>query len=297
MNLLILGAYGMLGHKLFQKLSQHFDTYATCRNIRKEEWISQILPTDRLIPSVQAEDFDSILKAINAVRPDAIINCIGIIKQLDAAKDPIPSIAINALFPHQLAAVCQAQGIRLIHFSTDCVFSGKNGMYTHKDIADAEDLYGRTKFLGEVGGKGCITIRSSIIGRELGTRHGLLEWFLSQAGGTVKGYRKAIYTGFTTIEMSHIVNKILVNHPDLSGVWHVASSPISKYDLLCHINEKMVLNVRIEPDDQFICDRSLDGRLFAKQTGYVAPSWDKMIEELAKDSSPYNDIKKADVKN
>jgi dTDP-4-dehydrorhamnose reductase len=290
MKVLILGAYGMLGHKLFQILSRRFETHATCRSIRKDGGLSRILPPDRLLSDVQAENFESVLQAMAKVRPDVIINCIGIIKQLDAAKDPIPSIAINALFPHQLAKNCQAEGIRLIHFSTDCVFSGKKGRYTYKDVSDAEDLYGRTKYLGEVGGKGCLTIRSSIIGRELGTKHGLVEWFLGQTGGKVKGYRKAIYTGFTTIEMSHIVSKILVEHSDLSGVWQVASSPISKYELLCLINEKMGLNIQVEPNDTFVCDRSLDGRLFAERTGYIAPTWNKMIEELAKYLSLYNYI-------
>lgn len=292
MKILILGAYGMLGHKLFNILSQHFDVYATCRNIRKEKCLSQILPHERLVSDVPAENFDSVRQAITKVRPDALLNCIGIIKQLDASKDPIPSIAINALFPHQLASFCQTKGIRLIHFSTDCVFSGKKGMYTHQDKSDADDLYGRTKYLGEVGSEGCLTIRSSIIGRELGTAHGLVEWFISQAGGAVKGYRKAIYTGFTTLEMSNIVSKILVEHPYLSGIWQVASVPISKYELLCKINENMGLNIQIEPDDQFVCDRSLDGRLFAERTGYKAPDWNSMIEEMAKDSSLYNEIKR-----
>ncbi len=292
MRLLILGAYGMLGHKMFHLLNPKFDTYATCRSIRKEKLLNSILPPDRLLPNIQAENFDSILQAIAKVHPDAVINCIGIVKQLDTAKDAIPSITINALFPHQLAKVCQAEGIRLIHFSTDCVFSGKKGMYTHQDVPDAQDLYGRTKLLGEVGGNGCLTIRSSIIGRELDTQHGLVEWFLSQAGGVVKGYRKAIYTGFTTNEMSNIVSDILINQAELSGVWQVASSPISKYELLCIINEKMDLGIQIEPYDQFVCDRSLDGQLFAERTGYVAPSWENMIEELAADSEIYNKIKK-----
>ncbi len=295
MKLLILGAYGMLGHKLFQKFGQQFDTYATCRSIRTSDGLSRIFPHDRLLSGVQAENFDSVLHAIDKVHPDAVINCIGIIKQLDEAKDPIPSIAINALFPHRLAVTCQAAGIRLIHFSTDCVFSGRNGMYTHQDISDADDLYGRTKYLGEVSGKGCLTIRSSFIGHELDSQSSLVEWFISQAGGKVKGFRKAIYTGFTTIEMSRIVANLLVNQPDLHGIWQVASTPISKYDLLCLINKKMDLNIQIEPDDQFVCDRSLDGQLFDERTGYAAPSWDKMIEELAKDSSFYKDINKKNL--
>lgn len=290
MKILILGAYGMLGHKLFQKLSLQFDTYATCRQIRLSESMTKIFPRERLLPDVLVEDSDSILQAIVRVQPDAIINCIGVIKQLDTAKDPIPSIAINALFPHRLALLCRTAGIRLIHFSTDCVFSGKKGMYNLQDISDADDLYGRTKYLGEIGGEGCLTIRSSIIGRELDSSNGLVEWFLNQTGGSVKGFRRAIYTGFTTLEMSKIVTKILLNYSDLTGVWQIASTPISKYDLLCRIKEKMKLDIRIEPDDQFVCDRSLDGKLFTQRTGYLAPGWDKMIEEFAKDSLFYNNM-------
>ncbi len=178
MKILILGAYGMLGHKIFQVLSGKFNVYATCRTYR-EEW-NRILPEDRLFPGVQAEIFDSVVNVFAEVKPDVVINCIGIVKQLDAAKDPIPSITINALLPHKLALLCQRTGVRFIHLSTDCVFSGEKGNYSEKDFSDARDIYGRTKYLGEVDGEGCFTIRSSIIGKELGSCNGLLEWLVSQ---------------------------------------------------------------------------------------------------------------------
>lgn len=285
MKILILGAYGMLGHKMFGILKDKSDTYATCRTFKKD-W-QHILPLDCLITGVQAEVFESVVKAFAITQPDVVINCIGIVKQLDAAKDPIPSIKINSLFPHELALLCQSRRARLIHFSTDCVFSGKKGNYREDDIPDAEDLYGRTKYLGEVSGKRCLTIRSSIIGRELGTKHALVEWFLSQSGKKVKGYSKAIYTGFTTNAMARIVRELIENHPSLSGIWHVASNPISKYDLLRKINEKIKLNIEIEKDAQFECDRSLNGERFARETGIVAPSWEMMIEDLVDEAGLY----------
>lgn len=285
MKVLILGAYGMLGHKMLGILKDKFDTYATCRTFKKD-W-QHILRSDCLITGVQAEVFHSVVNAFAISQPDVVINCIGIVKQLDAAKDPVPSIKINSLFPHELALLCQSRGARLIHFSTDCVFSGKKGNYREDDIHDAEDLYGRTKYLGEVSGKGCLTIRSSIIGRELGTKHGLVEWFLSQRGKKVKGYSKAIYTGFTTNAMARIARELIENHPSLSGIWHVASNPISKYDLLRKINEKMKLNIEIEKDEQFECDRSLNGERFSRETGIVAPTWEVMIEDLVDEVGLY----------
>jgi len=285
-RILILGAYGMVGHKLFLTLSKRFDLFATCRSFHKK-W-SHILPKERLFADVHADNFDSVIGAVQSVAPDVVINCIGIVKQLDAAKDPVVSININALFPHMLANLCGTSGAKLIHFSTDCVFSGRKGRYTEDDICDAEDLYGRTKYLGEVSGKGCLTIRSSVIGRELGTSTALLEWFLSQRGKKVKGFSKAIYTGFTTKAMADIVIKIIEKHSALSGVWQVASKPISKYELLCMINRRMGLNVDIEKDEQFVCDRSLDGSRFVEETGIATPIWEKMIDQLVDEEIFYS---------
>ncbi len=282
-KILILGAYGMLGHKLFQSLGKEYEAYATCRNIRSDLYQHHGLDPARLIPNVTVENYDSVISAIANIHPDIVINCIGIIKQKEQAKEVIASLEVNSLFPHRLASRCKATNTRLFHFSTDCVFSGKKGMYTESDIPDAEDLYGRTKYLGEVGEQGCITIRSSIIGREITGRNGLLEWFLSNIGGSVRGFTKAIYSGFTTIEMSRIVDFTIKNHPDLSGVWHVASKPIFKYDLLNKINSKMKLGITIHPDDSFHCDRSLNGNAFNKRTGYIPPSWDEMIDELSRE--------------
>lgn len=290
MKVLILGAYGMLGHRLFKGLSSEFDTYATVRDLYPDVRFSAFFPAKKLVAGVRAEQLESVENAVRKLRPDAVMNCIGIVKQLGAAKDPIQAITINSLLPHQLAAICKKEKARLVHFSTDCIFSGKKGDYRVDDPPDPVDLYGHTKYLGEISGEGCLTIRSSIIGRELGTRNGLVEWFLSQKSGKVQGWKNAIYSGFTTIEMSKIVNLVLSKHPDMNGVWQVTSKPIPKFDLLNLIKEKMRLDIEIEPVDEPKVNRSLDGSLFEQRTGYKAPSWDSMIEELAKEAPEYEGL-------
>ncbi|HEX9907281.1 MAG TPA: SDR family oxidoreductase [Thermoplasmata archaeon] len=289
MKVLVLGAYGMLGHKLLQELSNDFDTLGTCRKVRLDVW-SRLVPSDKLVEDVDAEDFPSVDRALTKTKPDVVVNCIGIVKQLEAGKDPIRSITVNSLFPHHLAKACNRHGARLVHFSTDCVFSGKKGMYRADDYPDAEDLYGRTKFLGELTEKHTMTIRSSIIGRELGSSNGLVEWFLRQRGKKVKGYANAIYTGLTTIEMSKVVKDVIGKHKDLHGIWQVASEPISKFDLLGLINSELRLGVDLEKDTTVAVDRSLDGSEFEKRTGYKAPSWKSMIRELAEDSKSYDTL-------
>lgn len=279
MRILVLGIYGMLGHKMAKVLGRKHEIWGTCRQIRA----IGLMPKERILEGVNANDFQSVLAAIDAVKPDVIVNCIGLIKQLKAADELTTSLEINSLFPQKLAVVSSFRGIRLIHFSTDCVFSGNKGRYKQDDVPDAIDIYGKTKFLGEVKGENCITIRSSIIGRELGTQNGLLEWFISNRNKNVRGYRKAIYSGFTTLEMGGIVNMIIENHRELTGVWHVASQPISKYDLLKIINQKLDLGIKVEPFDDYVCDRSLDGSEFSKKTGYAAPSWKRMIDDLSND--------------
>ena len=241
----------------------------------------------KIIGNIRADDLKSVHKAIDTTEPEVVINCIGIVKQLPAAQDPLQSIAINALFPHQLAQICRQKKIRLIHMSTDCVFSGRKGCYSEEDLSDAEDLYGKTKFLGEVDYPGCLTLRTSIIGRELDTTHGLIEWFLSQEGKTVSGYKKAIFSGLTTIALSEIIADIIVNHPQLSGIRQVASEPISKYDLLNLVNKIYGLKIRIDPDETIINNRSLNPEKFKKETNIKIPSWEYMIEEMYRDPTPY----------
>src|SRR5215211_5731510 len=188
MRILILGGAGMLGHRLVADLQSDFEVWATLRGqVRDYERYGLFDPT-RTVGGVDVLSADAVTEAMARVRPDAVVNCVGIIKQLAAAKDPFLSVALNSLLPHRLHRLCQASGARLIHFSTDCVFSGRTGNYTEDDPSDALDLYGRSKFLGETVGEGALTIRSSIIGRERRTANGLVEWFLSQRGRRVEGY-------------------------------------------------------------------------------------------------------------
>ncbi len=290
MKVLILGATGMLGHKLIQVLGGRFEAVGTVRGSVAAYQHHPVLGGLSLLGGVQAEDLDSVIRAIATARPQAVINCIGLIKQLPGAKDPLPSLTLNAVFPHRLAQLCQAAGARLVHISTDCVFSGRKGRYTESDPSDAEDLYGRTKFLGEVSGPGRLTLRTSIVGRELGTRSGLFEWFIGQRGRSVNGYARAIYSGFTTQVLADLIADLLEQHPDLEGLWQVSSEPISKYDLLQLLNQALQLGIRVNRDEAFFCDRSLDSTRFRQATGFTPPSWEDMIARLAHDPTPYSQL-------
>lgn len=280
MKLLVLGADGMLGHELVAQLKDDHEVHASVRRA----------PTPAVTLSLQGASvhlgFDARvpgapLPLLSAVRPDAVLNCIGIVKQRDEAKQAVESIRINALFPHELAEACRLAGSRLIHLSTDCVFSGASGPYTEDDVPDPVDLYGRSKLLGEVSAPPAVTLRTSIIGLEFGRHASLVEWFLRQQG-RVGGYTNAIYTGVTTMEMARCIRMLLEGHPELSGVWQVAAEAIDKHSLLVKLAEALHRSdIEIVPEAEFRCDRSLSGARFRAATGYVAPSWDDMLGELA----------------
>jgi dTDP-4-dehydrorhamnose reductase len=278
----------MLGHKLYQTYKEHFDIWGTLRSSYENYAKYGIYQADHIWGGVDACDFDKIVEVIRTIKPHVVINCIGIIKQLKEAKDPVLSIKINSLLPHQLANICQETNARFFQLSTDCVFNGKKGKYTENDPSDAEDLYGRTKFLGEVNRPGCLTLRTSMIGREIKTTNELIEWFLSNKGKKVKGFKKAIYTGFTTIAFVKIIATIIDEFPNLSGLYQVSSEPIDKFTLLTMIRDKFKLDIEIEPETQTNIDRSLDSSLFRKITGFTAPSWDNMIDEMTQDKTPYD---------
>lgn len=292
MTVLVLGATGMLGHKLMQVLASRGEVVGTVQRRAKEYSDYPIMGRLHLLGGVQAETFDSVVRAVAAVRPAVVVNCIGIVKQVSAAKDPIASIAVNALFPHRLAQLCRATDARLIHVSTDCVFSGRKGNYLESDYPDAEDLYGRTKLLGEVAYEGCITLRTSMIGRELDTSHGLIEWFLARDGEHVQGYRRAVFSGLTTNALADTIARLISGHPQMYGIWHVASQPISKFDLLSLVQQVYGLSIQIDPDDALVCDRSLNAERFQRATGLVPPDWRDMIEQMYRDSEPYAEIRR-----
>lgn len=282
-RILILGVTGMLGHTLFRQLgaSGRYAVSGTARSLHGLEHCIQNADA-KIMQGIDAESYDSLARAIAEAQPDVVVNCIGIIKQLPIANDPLTAITINAQFPHRIALLCKAAGARMIHFSTDCVFSGEKGNYTESDQSDATDLYGRSKFLGEVEYDHCVTLRSSIIGHELKGRYGLVEWFLSQEW-RINGYTNAIYTGFPTIEMSRIIGQYVIPTPDLSGLYHVSSPPISKFDLLGIIAERYGKTTKIVPFDGFRCDRSLNSERFRKATGYEPPNWTELIAVMHRD--------------
>jgi len=287
MKVLILGSAGMLGHKLYQILTPIFDVTGTIRGSYSDISNYDFFQQSRIVPNVDALEMSRLEKVIEEISPHVLINSIGIVKSLEKKKGVLLNIWLNSLLPHQLYQICQAKRIRLIHISTDCVFSGTKGDYREDDPSDAEDIYGKTKYLGEVNGAGALTIRTSLIGRELASTNNLLEWFLANQGGRVQGFTNAIFSGFPTIHLSSIIADIITEHQNLSGVYHISSEPISKFKLLTLVKKAMELNIEIEEYPDFHCDRSLDSTLYRKETGFTPPSWGEMVDELAEDSVQY----------
>ncbi len=289
-KIIVLGGAGMLGHKLFQFLRDRFPGIicTTREDVHRPPFDRvALLQGDDVVRGVDVTDFDHLQRLLANYHPDYIVNCVGIIKQRDEAKTAIPSITINSLLPHKLAAMAQAWGGRVIHFSTDCVFSGRRGGYTEQNDSDAEDLYGKSKFLGEVATANALTLRTSIIGRELVEHKSLLDWFLAQNHKTIKGFRRVIYAGVTTNQMAEVVTDVIRNHSMLSGLYQVVSEPIAKYDLLCLLRDAYSLDVEITPDDKEVSDRSMKGDKLRQATGYVSPAWPVLVRNLAEDPTPY----------
>lgn len=281
MRILILGGDGMLGHQLLKHLQPRHEVRVTLRQDLAAYAYAGLFDRQNGIDGIDVRSMERLVEVLADFRPEAVINAVGIVKQRADAKESIPSLEINALLPHRLALLCKGVGARLVHLSTDCIFSGRKGNYLESDLSDAEDLYGKTKYLGEVREPHCLTLRTSIIGRELSRHTSLLDWFLSQKG-RVKGFTKAIYTGFTTLEMSRIIEMMLTKHPLASGVYQVSSEPIDKYELLLLFKEKLGVDIEIVPDNEFCCDRSLDSSRFRSEFDYTPPSWPEMIQELGK---------------
>ena len=285
---LVLGGAGMLGHKLWQELRGRLETWVTLRRPFAAYEALGLFDAARALDGVDATDVSQLERALDTARPEVVFNAVGIVKQLREAHDPVASIEVNALLPHRLAALCAERGARLVHLSTDCVFSGRGGGYTDDDIPDPVDLYGRSKLLGEVDAHGSITIRTSMIGRELGSAHGLVEWFLRQRGGTARGFRRAIFSGLTTRELARVLADLAMRHRALEGVWQVSAEPISKLELLTLIDERAGLGIRLVPDDAPAIDRSLDSSRFRAATGYRPPSWEELVDDMLADPTPYD---------
>lgn len=279
-RVLILGATGMLGHVVFSQLAAAggLEVYGTVRD-RSEaaRWFPPEL-LSRCLDQVEVFNFDSLIRALAAARPQVVINCIGIVKQSSLAKDPFTSIYVNSLLPHRLALACRLAGARLIQLSTDCIFDGSRGNYREEDPASAQDLYGRSKALGEVTAEGCLTIRTSIIGHELRGKLGLIEWFLAQGKG-VQGFTRVIFSGLPTVSLAKIMREYLLG-PELNGLYHVSAAPISKDDLLKLVAEQYGRKIDITPVDAPELDRSLDSSAFRRLTGYAPPPWPELVAEM-----------------
>lgn len=280
MKVLILGVSGMLGNAMMRTLAQGegLDVYGTARSASVKRFFAARLG-NRIYDGVDVENQDSLTGVLAGLKPQVVINCIGLVKQLAQANDPLAVLPINALLPHRLARLCDLGGARLVHVSTDCVFAGTRGNYRESDASDALDLYGKSKFLGEVAYPHTITLRTSIIGHELASAYGLVSWFLSQEG-LVKGYRRAIFSGLPAVELSHIVRDIVLPRPTLAGLYHVAAMPIAKFDLLKLVAKAYGKTISIEPDDHVAIDRSLNADRFREATGYVAPAWPDLVAQM-----------------
>jgi dTDP-4-dehydrorhamnose reductase len=280
MRVMVLGVSGMLGNAAYRVLSANPDlsVFGTARSEGARKFFSEAL-AEKIILGVDVESQDSLIKAFGTIRPDVVINCVGLVKQLADANDPLQAVPINTLLPHRLAALCKAAGARLVHISTDCVFSGMKGGYVESDFPDAYDLYGRSKLLGEVDYPNAITLRTSIIGRELSGHRSLVGWFLAQQG-SVDGFTGAIFSGLPTMELARVINEYVLPRPDLHGLYHVAASPINKYDLLKLVAKAYGKETEIVPSTRLTIDRSLNADRFREATGYVAPEWSVLVKNM-----------------
>jgi dTDP-4-dehydrorhamnose reductase len=281
MRVLVLGASGMLGSAVFREFDGHvpYDVWGLVRN---EAFLPYFSPAQqrRILTGVDVLDEAGLRGAFERVRPGVVINCVGLIKQKEHAEDPLVVLPINAMLPHRLAALCASGNARLLHISTDCVFSGRKGLYTEDDPSDAEDLYGKSKYIGELRDlRHAVTLRTSIIGRELNSSRALIDWFLAQQG-SVHGFRRSIFSGMTAIELARVMRDVVLPDPSLQGLYHVSSAPISKFDLLKLVAAQYGKAIDVLPDDELVIDRSLDSSRFRRVTGYQPPSWESMVRVM-----------------
>lgn len=281
MKVLLFGANGMLGHAVLARWRDRFDVFGVMRGAFDRIGPIGTLERTRAFDGVDVRDAGSVRMVVEAVRPDVIFNAVGIIKQLPNSKDVVETLEVNSIFPHRLAALAGEFGARLVNISTDCVFSGARGMYSEDDPPDALDLYGISKRFGEVTDGNCLTVRTSIIGPEIGSSHSLLDWFLSNAGGRVKGFRNAVFSGFPTVVLADILGDVIENFPDLSGLYHVSAEPIDKYSLLGLIRDAYGAPIGIDEDTGLVIDRSLDSARFRDLTGFAPRPWPEMIAAMA----------------
>ncbi len=276
LTFLVLGASGMLGSACLKTLGRAGDVVrGTVRSAGSIRQLPEVLKAG-VLSGVDAGDFDSVTRAIEVVRPNVVVNCIGMVKQLAESKDPLVALPINALFPHRLQRLCAVANARLIHVSTDCVFSGDRGLYLESDRPDADDLYGVSKRLGEVDAANAVTLRTSIIGHELNGARSLIDWFLAQEG-PIDGFTRAVFSGVPTVELARIIRDFVVPNPQLRGLYHVSAEPIDKHTLLNLVAREYGRQTVINPSERLVIDRSLNSDRFRAATGYAPPTWPDLI--------------------
>jgi dTDP-4-dehydrorhamnose reductase len=280
MKVLVLGGDGMLGHELFLHLRGRHETRVTLRQPLAAYSGKALFDSGNAFGGIDVRIPGRVETVLAEFRPEAVVNAVGIIKQRPEGADAIASIEVNALMPHRLALACRGTGVRLVHLSTDCVFSGEKGGYREEDQPDPVDLYGRSKLLGELTAEDVLTLRTSMVGLGLYRKTSLIDWFLAQSG-RVQGYRNAVFSGLTTRELARVIGELLERHPQASGLYHLSAAPISKLELLLKLRERLSLKVEIIPVDEPRIDRSLDSTRFRRVFGYRPPSWEQMIDELA----------------
>ena len=286
MKILILGGSGMVGHRLAKKLSNQYEIFSLLRkrpDLDSNQFFEKVLPKNQCIFIDDINEYENLNNTVKKISPDIIINCIGVIKQRDKVENVLNMRRINSLLPHVLNQICNKNKIKLIHLSTDCVFSGTKGNYQESDNPDPIDEYGKSKLLGEIKKGNALTIRTSFIGPELFNKKSLFEWVKSQKNGEIDGFENAIYSGLTTLAFSEIIENIIDKHQNLNGIWHISSNPISKFDLIEMINQKFNLKIKINRNSSFRCDRSLNSSKFQEETKIQIPSWRAMIDNLYKD--------------
>jgi dTDP-4-dehydrorhamnose reductase len=289
-RILVLGGSGMLGHKVTQVAVKSFrDTWCTLRDEAAADHFGRYLPLskERMAP-LDAFDDSALESVLHRIRPSVVVNCIGVVKQKEEAQNPILTLTLNSVLPHKIAAIIGQWNARLIHFSTDCVFSGSKGNYSEKDIADATDLYGRSKLLGEVTTPNALTLRTSIIGRELYSHRSLLDWFLKQSFPSVPGYKSAWWNGVTTNHLAEFVVQIIAEHPNLAGLYHLGGPKLSKFELLTMIKAAYGLETAIASDESVVLDRTLNPDRLCNEIGYECPPWSELLRDLLSDPTPYD---------
>lgn len=280
-RLLVLGASGMLGNAVLRWFArdESYQVYGSVRGSASSTSLKAKAPAAEFVHGIDVESLDSLTRLFAQVRPEVVVNCIGVVKQLAEADDPLTAIPINALLPHRLARLAQVAGARLVHISTDCVFSGGKGGYVESDPADATDLYGRSKLMGEVDYDNAVTLRTSIIGHELASAHGLVGWFLTQTG-PVRGFTRAVFSGLPTVELARVIQQHVLPHPELRGTYHVSVAAIDKYSLLKLVAAAYGRSTDIAADDKLVIDRSLNSERFRSATGYQPPAWPELVQRM-----------------